>query len=136
MDGPTSNAAQVGALWAAAALAAGEACRAVTKHHATLLQARIKAHASGRPGPRMQSGDYNRSWEIRGRGQKGIAKFEVGTDKPQGRRLEYGFVGTDSLGRRYNQPPYPHVAPAVDETYPGFVADLLAVNKALLTGKK
>ena len=39
----------------------------------------------------------------------------VGNDQPQGPRLEYGFVGADRLGRVYNQPPRPHVRPALDE---------------------
>lgn len=32
----------------------------------------------------------------------------IGTSLPYGPRLEYGFVGVDSLGRRYNQPAQPH----------------------------
>lgn len=32
----------------------------------------------------------------------------VGTNMKQGKRLEFGFVGTDSKGRRYNQAPRPH----------------------------
>jgi hypothetical protein len=46
----------------------------------------------------------------------------IGTDLPYGRRLEFGFTGTDSLGRNYAQPPFPHVQPAL-----GFIgATLLA----------
>ncbi len=50
-----------------------------------------------------------------------IAKFgggymtSVGPNTEYGRRVELGFVGTDSLGRRYNQPPYPYFGPAVTE---------------------
>ena len=29
-------------------------------------------------------------------------------------RLEFGFADIDSLGRVYNQPPFPHVRPAVE----------------------
>jgi hypothetical protein len=32
---------------------------------------------------------------------------------PYYRRLELGFTGTDSIGRRYNQPPYPFMGPAL-----------------------
>lgn len=32
----------------------------------------------------------------------------IGTNQKQGKRLEFGFVGTDSRGRRYNQAPRPH----------------------------
>lgn len=35
----------------------------------------------------------------------------VGTNRPQGRRLEFGFVGEDALGRYYNQAPRPHWEP-------------------------
>ena len=38
----------------------------------------------------------------------------VGTDQPQARRLEKGFVGRDSLGRLYNQAPQPRWRPAFD----------------------
>lgn len=48
----------------------------------------------------------------------------VGTNAPQGRRLEFGFVGADALGRVYNQPPFPHVGPAVEEQAPLFAFDL------------
>jgi hypothetical protein len=92
----------------------------VRRHHAMLLQVRIQAHASGRPGPRIITGDYNRSWNTTHVGDTSI----VGTNKPQARRLEYGFYGPDRLGRVYNQRPYPHVGPAVDETIPGFQAAL------------
>jgi hypothetical protein len=30
------------------------------------------------------------------------------------RRLELGFSGADSLGRHYNQPPYPYFGPAYE----------------------
>lgn len=92
----------------------------VTRHHAMLLETRIKAHASGRPGPRAPTGDYRRSWTTRHHGMAST----VATNKPQARRLEYGFYGPDRLGRVYNQQPYPHVGPAVDETTPGYHRDL------------
>ncbi|MGV9878670.1 hypothetical protein [Streptomyces sp. NPDC003006] len=34
------------------------------------------------------------------------------------RRLEFGFVGVDSLGRHYNQRPFPHLRPAVGTVGP------------------
>jgi hypothetical protein len=42
-----------------------------------------------------------------------------------GRRLEYGFVGTDSLGRSYHQEPRGFVAQTVAE-YPSIVAQVMA----------
>ncbi len=39
----------------------------------------------------------------------------VGPTTEYGRRVELGFRGADSLGRTYNQPPYPYFGPAVAE---------------------
>ncbi|MFI1177014.1 hypothetical protein [Streptomyces melanogenes] len=57
---------------------------------------------------------------------------KVGTSAPQARRLEFGFVGVDSLGRRYAQRPYPHLGPAVEQAGPRLVQELgRAVERAL-----
>ena len=48
----------------------------------------------------------------------------VFTDAPQSRRLEYGFVRVDQLGRQYRQPPYPYIEPAFRQTEPGFLEAL------------
>lgn len=39
----------------------------------------------------------------------------VGTDVEYARRIEYGFNGTDSLGRQYSQAAQPYLRPAADE---------------------
>jgi hypothetical protein len=39
----------------------------------------------------------------------------IGTNAVQARRLEYGFVGYDSLGRYFNQGPLEHWRPRADE---------------------
>lgn len=82
----------------------------------------IRGHASGRPGPRAITGNYRRSWNMRLSGTTGRISAEIGTNAPQARRLEYGFVGVDRLGRVYNQPPYPHVQPAADQIERTFYA--------------
>lgn len=88
-----------------------------------LLETAVKRHASGRPGPRAITGDYRRSITsaiyVSGDGDQFTGV--VGTNKPQGRRLEFGFVGVDALGRHYNQPPYPHFRPAIAERAPEFI---------------
>lgn len=84
------------------------------------LRRRIQARASGRPGPRVVTGNYRRSWSAESYSVPDGAAVSVGTNAPQGRRLEYGFNGVDSLGRKYNQPPYPHVGPAADGFEPVF----------------
>jgi len=37
------------------------------------------------------------------------------TGEPYAKRIERGFVGRDSLGRRYNQPAQPYLRPALNE---------------------
>nr|WSZ21141.1 hypothetical protein OH837_49325 [Streptomyces canus] len=81
-----------------------------------LLRALIMERASGRPGPNVISDDYRGSWEPVPFEVPDGGGVTVGTRKPQGRRLEYGFYDmTDSIGRHYFQPPFPHVGPAVNE---------------------
>jgi hypothetical protein len=47
------------------------------------------------------TGQYRASWDVRMSTSGGQVTAEVYTDAPQARRLEYGFVGVDSLGRHY-----------------------------------
>ncbi|MFJ9988562.1 HK97 gp10 family phage protein [Streptomyces globisporus] len=83
-------------------------------HTAELGRGMIRANATGRPGPNVITGKYRSSWEVVGRAIPYGAQCTIGTNAPQGRRLEYGFWDmTDSIGRHFYQPPYPHVGPAV-----------------------
>lgn len=92
-----------------------EVDRAV-QQQARLLQAMIRYNASGRPGPNIITGDYFDSWRTEPFAVPDGGGAEIGTDRPQGRRLEQGFMNMyDSLGRFYRQPPFPHVGPAVTE---------------------
>jgi hypothetical protein len=78
-------------------------------------------NASGRPGPNVITGDYRGSWRIEPSAVPDGGGAEVGTDRPQGRRLEYGFYDmTDSIGRHFFQVPRPHVEPAVNELSPEY----------------
>lgn len=79
---------------------------------AQLGLARVRVNASGRPGPRRVTGDYLRSMAVE---YDGPTKVIIGTNAPQGRRLEYGFYNmTDRLGRTFQQPAYPHWRPMAD----------------------
>lgn len=111
----------------------------IARHHGALLETKVKAniHAlfgrpgvtvSGRPlGKREKhTGDYRRSVARETTTRGSHTEVVVGSEAPQARRLEFGFVGTDSLGRRYNQPPYPHWRTAMDEIEPLFVAAVVA----------
>ncbi len=126
MSDLSSNANAVAADLAAVGFKAGAEAVAVTRMHTMLLLANVKRRASlprtGPPGPRIQTGNYVRSMGMRMSVGLGGPVGSVGTNAPQGRRLELGFTGTDSLGRSYAQPPYPHFGPALDEIAPLFTA--------------
>jgi hypothetical protein len=92
----------------------------------------VRAHASGRPGPRAITGNYRRSWNYSVAETPKEIVVAAGTNAPQGRRLEYGFNGRDRLGRMYHQPPYPHVQPAMSELEPHLVAAIDAVVKGAI----
>lgn len=99
----------------------------VTKHWGSVLLGRTRAHASGRPGPNVITGVYRRSIAVRHDYDttQAAAVAVVYSNAPQAARLEFGFKGYDSLGRYYNQPPYPHYRPAqdyVEEKFPEAVA--------------
>jgi len=129
--GAYSNAVEIAAALDARAAATFPNTVALTRHYAMLLETQIKANASGRPGPNAPTGDYRRSWTYEMSTGPDQVTAIVGTNKPQARRLEFGFVGEDSLGRLYNQPPYPHVGPALEKIRPLFLA---ALGRELETG--
>lgn len=96
------------------------------------LQAAIRAAASGRPGPNVISGRFRSGITLQVDRGVGQASAEVSSDAPQAHRLEFGFHGVDSLGRRYNQPPYPSFGPGFDAASPGFEAAMIAMVNAVL----
>jgi hypothetical protein len=104
-----------------AAARVGPEINRTVQQQARLLRALIMENASGRPGPNVITDDYRPSWKREPFGVPDGGGAEVGTDRPQGRRLEYGFFEMyDSLGRFYRQPPFPHVEPAVNELSPEY----------------
>lgn len=108
---------ELGPRLARAADRVGSETNRTVQQQARLVRAMIRFNASGRPGPNIITGDYFDSW---GPAQPFAVPDGggaiVGTDRPQGRRLEFGFMNMyDSLGRFYRQPPFPHVEPAVNE---------------------
>lgn len=99
----------------------------VTKHFGQLVLTQAKANASGRPGPRAPHGDFRRDLDMVMTQASGFITAHIGTNRPQGRRLEFGFVGEDVLGRHYNQPPYPYLGPALDKYADEYAAAVGAV---------
>lgn len=130
--GFSTNANQVAADLLALGLKAGARSIAVTRMHGMLLQAAVKRRASlprtGPPGPRIITGNYNRSIGLQLGFQGGGPVARVGSNAPQARRLELGFNDTDVLGRSYQQPPYPHYGPALDEIGPLFTAAIAGIG--------
>ena len=101
--------------------------RALVRHHGQLLRTQVMRNASGRPGPNVRTGDYRRSITVEfSEGPEGFTAV-VGSNAPQAARLEFGFHGADSLGRVYNQPPFPHFGPAIQAIGPGFVSAFKAL---------
>jgi len=105
----------------------GPALEAATRAAALpiLNQVRITVPEGGRTP--YKTGTYRRSFHM-----ETVEKtperctVQVGTDSPYGKRLEYGFVGADKLGRVYNQSPRPHVRPAFDENKGAVVEEFRA----------
>ncbi len=124
----TSNAAEVAAQMRAAADRVAPAVEAVTRDYGLRLQTGVRANMSGRSGviypgdeygpggeigPRAQTGDLRRSVALSHTVTPNLIASTAASDAPQAARLEHGFVGVDSLGRVYDQPPYPAWRPAL-----------------------
>ena len=116
----------------------GPALEAATRAAAlpVLNQVRITVPEGGKTP--YKTGTYRRSFAMETVEKSSErCRVEVGTDAPQAKRLEYGFVGADKLGRIYNQAPRPHLRPALDENkgaaveeFRGAVADIIARRAA------
>lgn len=91
-------------------------------------EAKNNFEGSHRPGephvggnkPDVVSGMLRRSIRVETahREGRGVWFLRVGPTAPYGRRIERGFVGVDSLGRRYNQRPFPYLHPALRKSVP------------------
>ena len=69
------------------------------------------------------TGQYAASWFFSMSGNTAY----VMNAQPYGFRLEYGFVGVDSLGRHYAQAPQPHIRPAYLKAQAKLAADVLRI---------
>lgn len=98
----------------------------VTQHYGVLMTSGVQAAASGRPGPRAQTGDYRRSITTQMSITPTSIETRTETNKPQAYRLEHGFIGVDALGREYDQPALPHFGPTHDRLAPQWEAGLVA----------
>lgn len=77
----------------------------------------------------FRTGTLRRS--IHGDPEDGGLTWAVGTNVEYARRIEFGFVGADRLGRNYNQAPRPYLTPAAENVRPVFMRRMgQAVEKA------
>jgi len=65
-----------------------------------------------------KTGTYRRSIHVE---MQGDDTALVGTNLVYAKRLEYGFVGADSLGRVYNYSGKPHFRPNLDKNHDKYV---------------
>ena len=111
----------------------GPALEAATRAAAlpVLNQVRITVPEGGRTP--YKTGTYRRSFHMETVEKSSErCRVEVGTDAPQARRLEYGFVGADKLGRVYNQAARPHIRPALDENRGAAVDEFRAAIRDII----
>lgn len=97
---------------------AQEAASELPRKFAFRLRDEVRQNASRRPGPEVRTGRYRESIQVQEdttHRLRYVTTWAVFTHHPAARRLEFGFYGSDSNGRIYNQPPYPHWRPAIEK---------------------
>lgn len=97
------------------------ACPIVVRNVKTLLNKRAsKRDPSSAPGepPRKQTGRLYDSIFFKVEREKDEVIGVIYSNDIKARRLELGFVGVDSLGRRYDQKPRPFMRPGLAESKP------------------
>lgn len=79
-------------------------------------EAKQNSRKGGEDYPHRRTGTLMRSIKVLDKRKK-LSRVEVDAGSPveYARRLEYGFMDTDRLGRRYNQKPRPFLRPALEE---------------------
>ena len=70
-----------------------------------------RTYTASAPGetPAVMMSDYMNSITHAVKSSTNEITGTVGTNMAQAKRLEFGFVGTDKKGRKYNQAPRPHL---------------------------
>lgn len=92
------------------------AAREVVTKGGHMIERAAKGHANGRPGPNVVTGSHRRSIGVHNITKKGATwTSETGPTMVYSRRLELGYAQVDSLGRLYDQPPYPSLGPGLQD---------------------
>lgn len=91
----------------------------------------LQSHASGRPGPEVETGAFRDAMTVVVNPQQHLV---IGYNpSPEAARLEHGFVGRDSLGRLYHQPPYSWLLPSQEEFAPIWEEMVVAATKRAMS---
>jgi hypothetical protein len=100
------------------------AARAAVAEAAHLIERGAKQRAPAR------TGTLRRSITVFGPNRLGLGVYEayVGPTAVYGRRIELGFVGSDRLGRNFDQSGQPYLKPAFDEAIAGPVQAIFAAR--------
>ena len=80
--------------------------------------------------PKRLTGKYRASIKGRVKSTRDEVVGTITSDMPYSNRLEYGFIGTDSLGRTYNQAPRPTIRRTIVEMGGEIVLDVAAGAQA------
>lgn len=104
---------------------------------ALLIQNQAKANAPAKTGTLRRSIHIGGHTAESGEGYSDIGgnspqQVAVGTNLIYARRIEYGFSGTDSLGRTYNQPPRSYLRRAADEQRDAAIREVANAFRDLL----
>ena len=128
----------------------GQAMESTIREYGMRLQNEVRVNASsgfhrpGRPhiegtgpGPNVATGDYRRSISLSFSsgmldGERSV-DADVYTNSLQGNRLEYGFIGVDSIGRVFKQAAFPHWGPAADTIEPTYQAAAVDAVEGVLS---
>lgn len=99
----------------------GRATELTTKEAGEKIVELIRGHMEGRPGPnRISSKLFDSIRADSGRvsgvpGNIGGWSSTISANTDYAKRIEFGFHGSDSRGRVYNQQPYPYFEPGMQD---------------------
>lgn len=105
---------RVAAATQTAAVEAGDAVLPIVENH---MHGPLPPKPAGSP-PARRSGNLIGALTTEPMGPFGRRIFPDGEKAPYARRVERGFHGTDSIGRHYDQPAYPYLAPGWEDARP------------------
>lgn len=99
-----------------------------------VMRTALAVQAGAKRGVPVDTGRLRNSIAV-ARSDDGLSA-EVGTNVQYARRIEFGFIGADRLGRRYHQRPRPYLFPALEAERAGHVQRVTGVLRRLGQGRR